>query len=228
MLAACGDDGPTGDGATTTTLTEGSTATAATEATTGAPADDTATPPMLDAPYGACAGQMASTECIDAGSEVAQCLEREADGVPYSTCALVCRDDGDCPTVGAGNVTPHCWGAEGDAPGLCLLDCNLGANSCASGTICVDGDPPSCMWPGLVPGHPDAQSFCETACGPCGATLLLPWPTDCLTACLADLADCSAEEEQAIFACTGGQTCPVGGSVVADCLAPIACVMGSG
>lgn len=220
LALGCGDDGPASTGASVGSGSGDDSGSSTMSGSTGGP--------LLDAPYGACAGEQASSECVDAGADVAQCLQRDdAQDVPYSTCALTCRDDGDCPAVGAGNVSPHCWGADDATPGLCLLDCYLDANSCASGTICVDGDPPICMWPGLVPGHPDAQSFCDTACGPCGATLLLPWPRDCVTECLSDLADCSEPEQQEIFACTGGEACPVGGAVVADCLAPIACVEGS-
>ncbi|MCA9706313.1 MAG: hypothetical protein KDK70_10735 [Myxococcales bacterium] len=138
-----------------------------------------------------------------------------------------CSDDADCPPVG-GNHAPACLGADDAAPGLCLVECSLGANSCAQGTLCIAGDPPVCMWPATIPGHPDAASFCETACGPCGATLLLPWPQDCVAGCLDDLIDCSPSQLDEIFACTGGEACPVGGAVVADCLAPVACVMGTG
>ena len=84
-----------------------------------------------------------------------------------------------------------------------------------------------CMWPADDPGHPDVQSFCETACGPCGATLLLPWSGDCLAECLDDLADCSEPEQEEIFGCTGGEACPAGGAIVAECLMPVACVMGT-
>lgn len=197
------------------------------ETSTGTSAD-TGAPAQLDAPYGACAGDMASTECSDAGPERAQCLERDdAQGVPYSSCAVTCRESADCPPVGAGNLAPVCWGADDAAPGLCLLECNLDANSCAAGTVCIDGAPPICMWPGLAPGHPDAQSFCDTACQRCGATLLLPWTGDCVSECLSDLADCSESQETEVFACTGGEGCPVGGAVVADCLEPIECIAGS-
>lgn len=217
----CGDDDPA--------TSDGSSGSTGSGTSTAAASDETATPPMLDAPYGACAGEQATRECIDAGPAHAQCLERDdPQGVPYSTCAVTCHDDADCPPVGAGNIAPTCWGADAATPGLCLLDCNLGANSCAMGTICIDGDPPICMWPGATPGHPDAQSFCETACGPCGATLLLPWMGDCASECLVDLEDCSEAEQTEIFACTGGETCPVGGAVVAGCLEGIACVMGTG
>ncbi len=171
---------------------------------------------------------MASTECSEAGPEVAQCLERQADdGTDYSTCAVTCQTDADCPPVGVGNIAPECLGATEDGPGLCLLDCNLGANSCAMGTICIDGDPPLCMWPGEAAGHPDAQSFCDTACGTCGATLLLPWTGDCVAECLDDLLDCAQGDLDAVFSCTGGEACPVGGATVADCLMPIGCVEGT-
>jgi hypothetical protein len=224
LVLACGDDGPAGSDEIS-----GSTATAGSGTSTAAATDETAAPPMLEAPYGACAGEQATTECIDAGPAHAQCLERaDPQGMPYSTCAVTCHDDADCPPVGAGNITPTCWGAADAGPGLCLLDCNLGANSCALGTICIDGAPPTCMWPGERPGHPDAQSFCDSACGPCGATLLLPWTGDCASECVADLADCSEAEQTEIFACTGGETCPVGGAVVAGCIEGIACVTGTG
>lgn len=213
-MAGCGDDGPVAGQTTTETGVASSSA-----------ASESGAPVMLEAPYGACAGDMAPSECIDAGPALAQCLERDdPGGVPYSTCAVTCRDDADCPPVGAGNIAPTCWGADDAMPGLCLLDCNLGANSCATGTICIDGDPPTCMWPGLTPGHADAQSFCDTACGPCGATLLLPWSGDCVAECVADLGDCTQPEQAEVFACTGGEACPVGGAVVADCLELIACV----
>lgn len=88
------------------------------------------------------------------------------------------------------------------------------------------GDPAVCMWAAENPGHPDAASFCETACGPCGSALLLPWTDDCAAECLADLDDCSEGEQQEIFACTGGEGCPAGGQTVASCLMPIACVTG--
>lgn len=183
--------------------------------------------PMLDEPYGACAGPMASSECIDAGAERAECIERDdAQGIPHSTCAVSCFVDADCPLVG-GNIAPDCVGGDDAIPGRCLLECTLDINSCPDGTYCVDGDPPLCMWPAVNPGHPDAQSFCDTACGPCGSTLLLPWTGDCVAECLADLADCPEPELAEVFACTGGEACPVGGSVVATCLMPIACVMGS-
>ncbi len=220
-IVSCGDD------ATAPSVSSSSSSSTGVEAS-GTQADTTGTPPpMLEAPYGPCAGPMASTECVDAGLSVAQCLQREADGTPYSACAVVCQLDADCPPVGAGNVTPECIGAVDGMPGLCLLDCNLGVNSCAMGTICIDGDPPTCMWPEQTAGHPDADSFCTTACGPCGATLLLPWAGDCVAECLDDLADCSPEQTDEIFACTGGVACPVGGAAVADCLLPIACIDGS-
>jgi hypothetical protein len=225
-LCGCGDDGPAGGDATSTSTPDTTTLDTTTALDTAS--DETAAPPMLDAPYGACAGETSTPECTNAGPAHAQCLERDDEqGVPYSTCAVTCQSDADCPPVGAGNIAPACWGATDAEPGLCLLDCNLGANSCAMGTICIDGDPPICMWPGATPGHPNAQSFCDTACGPCGATLLLPWQGDCTSECLADLDDCSEPEQAEIFACTGGEACPVGGAVVAGCLEPIACVMGS-
>lgn len=210
---SCGaDPPPSGEGSTGTTSGE---------------EESTGVTPMLAEPYGACAGPMASTECIDAGPEIATCIERnDPQGFPYSTCAVACFEDADCPLVG-GNIPPECVGVDEVTPGLCLIDCPLGANSCAQGTLCVDGDPPLCMWPASIPGHPDDQSFCDTACGPCGATLLLPWSGDCVIECLADLADCSEPERAEIFACTGGEACPVGGMVVASCLEPIACVTGS-
>lgn len=218
-LLGCPDDGPSlDDGTTGRASDDGASA-----------ASETSAVPSLDAPYGACAGEMATTECVDAGSALAQCIERsDPQGVPYSTCAVTCHDASDCPPVGAGNIAPTCWGADDATPGSCLLDCNLGANSCATGTICIDGTPPLCMWPGLTLGHPNVQSFCDTACGPCGATLLLPWSGDCVAECLVDLADCSEPEQAEAFACTGGEACPVGGAVVADCLEVIACVAGSG
>lgn len=184
---------------------------------------------MLDDPYGACAGSMATTECVDAGPDVAVCIERDGPGGAYSTCAVLCMEDADCPPIGAGNIPPECLGATADAPGRCLVDCPTGgANSCASGTVCIDGDPPLCMWPQEIVGHPDEQSFCDTACGVCGATALLPWQGDCVAGCLGDLADCSESERDEVFACTGGEMCPVGGAVVADCVEGIACVQGAG
>lgn len=215
---ACGDD----DGsAGTTGSSEGSGA-------MSTQADSTAGPPVLDAPYGACAGPMASSECVDVGEPFAICLERsDAQGIPYSTCAVTCVEDADCPPV-RGNIPPRCLSIEGEMVGRCGVACSGGANSCAAGTQCVAGDPSLCMWPAENPGHPDEQSFCETACGPCGATLFLPWDSaDCTEECLADLADCSPDDLAEVFACTGGESCPVGGAGVGDCLVPIECVMGS-
>ena len=221
--SACRDDGPgMGGGSSGSTTASGTTDDA------GSSADETSTPVVLEEPYGACAGEDASTECVDAGPERARCIERsDPQGVPYSTCAVTCHVDADCPPVGAGNVSPSCSIADGAETGACVLDCNLEINSCAAGTICIDGDPPLCMWPAATPGHPDAQSFCDTACGPCGATLFLPWMGDCASDCVADLADCSEPELAEIFACTGGEACPVGGAVVGGCVELIACVMGS-
>lgn len=218
---ACGDDG--------STTNDSSATTAVTTSSAGPGSDDTVGPPMLEEPYGPCAGPMAGTECVDAGPTAAECIERDGPGGAHSTCALWCLDSADCPPAGAGNIAPQCVGADASAAGRCLLDCNPdGANSCPSGTVCLDGDPPLCMWPQQVAGHVDAQSFCETACGECGSTLLLPWTGECVTECVADVLDCSDAERDAAFACTGGQGCPAGGGAVASCLQPIACVDGSG
>lgn len=204
----------------------GSTGVASTGGASGDEASDGPTP-MLDEPYGACAGDMASTECNDAG--FATCVERDDDqGIPYSVCAVPCAEEADCPVVQGGNTSPTCAMSGDVADGRCVITCHVdGVNSCPTGTRCVEGDPSVCMWPADDPGHPDAQSFCETACGPCGATLLLPWSGDCIAECLDDLADCSEPEQEEIFGCTGGETCPAGGAIVADCLMPVACVMGT-
>lgn len=214
---ACGDDGA--DVAGTNDASTGASSTGFADSS-----DDTAaTAPPLDDPYGPCAGSTATSECIDAGPEVAECIERDGPGGAYSACAVVCEDDDDCPPIGAGNIPPQCL------DGRCLIECNAGgANSCASGSICIDGDPPACMWPQQSVGHPDAQSFCDTACGVCGSTLLLPWLGECGTECLADLEDCSEPELDQVFACTGGEACPAGGGAVATCVEAVACVDGSG
>lgn len=189
----------------------------------GTSSGDTAAGSVLDEPYGACGDPDAPVACDDVDAAVAACAATTdpATGQLYRVCEPTCTDDADCPTVGAGNVPPQC------EAGRCALVCNPAANVCLTGTVCVDGELPQCMWPVDAPAvHPDAADFCATACGPCGATLLLPWTTDCAATCEADLADCEAATLPEIFACTGGEGCPNGGGAVAQCLEGYACVDG--
>jgi hypothetical protein len=50
-------------------------------------------------------------ECTNAGLAHAQCLERDDEqGVPYSTCAVTCQSDADCPARGRGQHRPRVLG----------------------------------------------------------------------------------------------------------------------
>lgn len=206
---------------------EADTAAMGTSATDMTATDTTVTEgtgPLGD-PYGFCGDADAPTPCDDEPSSVASCAERTKPGGSqlYRVCEPACAEQADCPVGDVGNASPQC------VLGRCVLACNPDANVCPAGTVCVDGMPAQCMWPVDAPAaHADVESFCATACGPCGATLLLPWTGDCATECATDLADCDAEVLDEVFACTGGEGCPNGGGAVAQCLGDFACVQGSG
>jgi hypothetical protein len=191
-----------------------------------ATAGDASPAAVPEDPYGPCGDPSAAVPCDTHATAVCEQRTDDASGTDYAVCAVPCNVDADCPALAAGNIPPSCAVPSVGDP-RCRIVCNLAANSCPSGMVCLDGDPPECMWAlGGGPGHASAEEFCATACEECGATLLLPWTTDCAAACAADLADCSAEDQQTAFACTGGPTCPAGGPTVATCLAGVSCVDG--
>ncbi len=212
VLVACGAGSEDGDGSET-------------GASTGV--DDTTGPPAAPAdPYGVCGDPAAPVECDD--HPTATCEQRDdADGA-YAVCTAACTEDADCPRLAAGNIPPTCVVAS-TGQAWCRIPCAAQApNSCPTGMSCIDGDPAQCMWTtrqGV--SHATVAEFCATACGECGATLLLPWTTDCAATCEADLADCEDAQQQTAFACTGGPGCPAGGVAIGDCLAAVACIDGA-
>lgn len=107
---------------------------ATTESTRGDTSDSTTAAPT-PVSYAAC-------DDPDLGCDEADCRRRtDAEG-SWSVCVAPCTEDADCPIVGAGNVSPVC-----DATGRCSLECVPQVLTCASGTRCIDGEPPQCMWP---------------------------------------------------------------------------------
>lgn len=71
------------------------------------------------------------------------CRRRDDAAGAWSVCVPPCTEDADCPIGGGGNVQVVC-----DPEGRCVLECVPQIMSCPSGTTCVDGATPQCMWPG--------------------------------------------------------------------------------
>lgn len=59
----------------------------------------------------------------------------------WSICMPPCTEDADCPIGAGGNVQVVC------SESRCILECVPQVLTCPSGTTCVDGTTPQCMWP---------------------------------------------------------------------------------
>lgn len=163
-----------------------------------------------DVSYAAC-------EDPEQGCADADCRERVVQGAQWNVCAAPCTEDADCPPAPGSNATLVC-----DAEGRCAIECNPDVAVCPSGTTCVPGDPPQCMWP-LDPGVASLAELCTAACEGCMAGALLGWADDCATACADDLSDCSADELATALTCPGDAECSVGGLALRSCLSALAC-----
>ncbi len=76
------------------------------------------------------------------GCDGADCRRRDDAVGSWSACVPPCREDADCPAGGGGNVPVVC-----DGEGRCVLQCVPQIMSCPSGSRCIDGEVPQCMWP---------------------------------------------------------------------------------